>query len=44
VTPDDPLFLLQKARWIEDAGHMLHFERPGELATIIEEFLSSTGT
>ncbi len=44
VTPDDPLFAQQKARWIEDAGHMLHFERPGELAGIIEEFLSSTGT
>ncbi len=44
VTPGDPLFSQQKARWIEDAGHMLHFERPGELAAVIEEFLSSTGT
>lgn len=44
VASDDPLFATQKARWIEDAGHMLHFERPRELAALIEEFLSSTDT
>lgn len=44
VTPGDPLFSQQKARWIEGAGHMLHFERPGELARVIEEFLAPTVT
>jgi pimeloyl-ACP methyl ester carboxylesterase len=44
VKPDDPLFSQQEAQWIEDAGHMLHFERPEELARVIEEFLSLAGT
>jgi pimeloyl-ACP methyl ester carboxylesterase len=44
VAADDSLLAMQKVRWIEDAGHMLHFECPRELAAVIEEFLSSTGT
>ncbi|MDH3350818.1 MAG: alpha/beta hydrolase [Gammaproteobacteria bacterium] len=30
--------------WIDDAGHMLHFEQPAALARIIEEFLSKPST
>lgn len=34
----------RQTRWIEDAGHMLHFEQPAELARIIEEFLANPST
>jgi pimeloyl-ACP methyl ester carboxylesterase len=30
--------------WIEDAGHMLHFEQPAALARAIEEFLGIPAT
>jgi len=37
-------FARRQTRWIEDAGHMLHFERPAELARVIEEFLAKPST
>ena len=37
-------FPRQKSVWIEDAGHMLHFEQPRAVAAAIEEFLSEPGT
>ena len=30
-----------RTAWIEEAGHMLHFEQPGRVARAIEKFLSS---
>jgi len=38
------LFGRQETRWIEDAGHMLHFEQPGAIAHEIEEFLAKPST
>lgn len=37
-------FVNRQTRWIEDAGHMLHFEQPAEVARIIEEFLAKPST
>jgi pimeloyl-ACP methyl ester carboxylesterase len=37
-------FANRQTRWIEDAGHMLHFEQPSELAHVIEEFLAKPNT
>lgn len=34
----------RKTAWIEGAGHMLHFEKPGALAREIEEFLTKPST
>lgn len=37
-------FARQQTQWIEDAGHMLHFEQPAAVAHAIEEFLAKPGT
>lgn len=34
----------RQVAWIEDAGHMLHFEQPGSLAHLMEEFLTKPST
>jgi len=39
AAPDDLPFPQPKIAWIEQAGHMLHFEQPGQLAREIEKFL-----
>lgn len=38
-SPDDLPFPDSRTAWIEDSGHMLHFEQPAALARVIEEFL-----
>jgi len=43
-SPSELPFPTRKIAWIEDAGHMLHFERPAALARLIEEFLSKPST
>lgn len=43
-SPAELPFARPKIAWIEDAGHMLHFEQPAELARVIEEFLSKPNT
>lgn len=40
----EPSFRRQQTRWIEGAGHMLHFERPATVAQAIEEFLVKAST
>jgi pimeloyl-ACP methyl ester carboxylesterase len=42
--PDDLPFPQAEIAWIEEAGHMLHFEQPRHLARRIEEFLEKQGT
>jgi len=37
--PDERLLPRSKTAWVEEAGHMLHFEQPGQVAHEIEEFL-----
>ncbi len=37
-------FPRQQTVWIEDSGHMLHFEQPRVLAQEIEEFLMKPST
>ena len=37
--PHDLPFPNSRAAWIEDSGHMLHFEQPARLAVLIEDFL-----
>ena len=39
AVPDEPPFPQSKITWVEEAGHMLHFEQPGQIAHKIEEFL-----
>lgn len=39
AVPEDLPFSPSAITWIEAAGHMLHFEQPGQLAREIEEFL-----
>ncbi len=39
AVPDELPFPQSKITWVEEAGHMLHFEQPGQLAHEIEEFL-----
>jgi pimeloyl-ACP methyl ester carboxylesterase len=39
AVPDESLFPQSKITCLEQAGHMLHFEQPGQLAREIEEFL-----
>ena len=39
AVPDELPLPQSKITWVEEAGHMLHFEQPGQLAHEIEEFL-----
>ncbi len=39
AVPDDLPLPGSKITWVEEAGHMLHFEQPCQLAREIEEFL-----
>ena len=41
---DDLPFPRREVAWIEDAGHMLHFEQPEALAAVIEKFLTKPST
>ena len=44
ATLDNLPFPRQQTVWIEDAGHMLHFEKAAALAEVIEEFLTKPST
>jgi len=39
AVPDELPFPQSRITWVEEAGHMLHFEQPGRTAHEIEEFL-----
>lgn len=39
AVPDELPFPQSKITWVEQAGHMLHFDQPGQVAHEIEEFL-----
>jgi pimeloyl-ACP methyl ester carboxylesterase len=41
---DDLPFPRRDIAWIEESGHMLHFEQPAALARAIEEFLAKPST
>jgi pimeloyl-ACP methyl ester carboxylesterase len=43
-SPEKLPFPRRSIAYVEDAGHMLHFEQPAELARVIEEFLSKPNT
>jgi pimeloyl-ACP methyl ester carboxylesterase len=43
-SPEDLAFPGSQIAWIEDSGHMLHFEQPAQLAHIIEDFLGIAGS
>lgn len=43
-SPEELPYVQRKIAWIEEAGHMLHFEQPAALAQEIEEFLSKPST
>ena len=43
-SPHDLPFPHSQAAWIEDAGHMLHFEQPAALAALLEEFLVNSSS
>lgn len=38
-SPENLPFPRRRTEWIDDSGHMLHFEQPAILARLIEEFL-----
>ena len=42
--PRDPPFPRSRTAWVEDSGHMLHFEQPAALAALIEEFLVNSSS
>ena len=42
--PQDPPFPRSHMAWIEDSGHMLHFEQPAALAALIEDFLVNSSS
>lgn len=42
--PDDLPFPRSRVAWIEDSGHMLHFEQPAALAAVIEDFLVNSSS
>jgi pimeloyl-ACP methyl ester carboxylesterase len=42
--PDDLPFPRSRVAWIEDSGHMLHFEQPAALAALIEDFLVNSSS
>ena len=39
ASPENLPFPRRQTAWIDDSGHMLHFEQPAALARLIEEFL-----
>ena len=41
-SPDELPFPNSSVAWIEDAGHMLHFEQPAAVARTIEAFLGNS--
>lgn len=43
-SPEALPFPDHRTAWIDDAGHMLHFEQPAALARVIEEFLVKPST
>ena len=43
-SPENLPFPRRQTAWIENSGHMLHFEQPAALARVIEEFLSKPRT
>ena len=42
--PHDLPYPRSRTAWIEDSGHMLHFEQPAALAALIEEFLVNSSS
>ncbi len=42
--PHDLPFPRSRVAWIEDSGHMLHFEQPAALAALLEDFLVNTSS
>jgi len=42
--PDELPFARRQTAWIENSGHVLHFEQPAALARVIEEFLGKPST
>jgi pimeloyl-ACP methyl ester carboxylesterase len=42
--PEELPFPRRQTAWIEDCGHMLHFDQPAVLARLIEEFLTKPST
>jgi pimeloyl-ACP methyl ester carboxylesterase len=42
--PHDLPFPHSRVAWIEDSGHMLHFEQPAALAALIEDFLVNSSS
>lgn len=42
--PHDLPFPNARAAWIEDSGHMLHFEQPAALAALLEDFLVNSSS
>ena len=44
LPPHDLPFPRSRAEWIEDSGHMLHFEQPAALAALIEDFLVNSSS
>jgi len=42
--PENLPFPHRQTAWIENSGHMLHFEQPAALARVIEEFLGKPST
>lgn len=42
--PHDLPFPNSQVAWIEDSGHMLHFEQPTALAALIEDFLVNSSS
>jgi pimeloyl-ACP methyl ester carboxylesterase len=42
--PHDLPFPHSQAAWLEDSGHMLHFEQPAALAALIEDFLVNSSS
>ena len=42
--PHDLPFPHSRAAWVEDSGHMLHFEQPAAVARLIEDFLVNSSS
>jgi pimeloyl-ACP methyl ester carboxylesterase len=42
-SPEDLPFPRRQTAWIDNSGHMLHFEQPAALARVIEAFLTKPG-
>jgi pimeloyl-ACP methyl ester carboxylesterase len=44
ASPENLPFPRRRTAWVDDSGHMLHFEQPAVLAQLIEEFLLKPST